>query len=216
MPDYTPHCSPGWRLRLAASVLLAVFPLLDLLPVILPPGAGPGPTGEERVRLETGYRNPSGPLRKVHSSPAVLHVWVTNTMATDAVSKGTMALPATEFPPFVHAGMFTHMLVGQECAKGLEGSSLIPEASSGAAQDRETSSLVISSLKPVASILLVSGQHCPTPVLLPGKSHGRRSLVSYSPCCDIISCRKQGSKSIGGSGNKDRGSFWTRGQSLQT
>ena len=46
-PDYAPHCSPGWRLRLAASVLLAVFPLLDLLPVILPPGAGPGPTGLE-------------------------------------------------------------------------------------------------------------------------------------------------------------------------
>uniref|UniRef100_A0A4W2CK18 ATP-binding cassette sub-family C member 10 n=1 Tax=Bos indicus x Bos taurus TaxID=30522 RepID=A0A4W2CK18_BOBOX len=46
-PDYTPRCSPGWRLRLTASVLLAVFPLLDLLPVILPPGAGPGPTGLE-------------------------------------------------------------------------------------------------------------------------------------------------------------------------
>lgn len=58
--------------------------------------------------------------------------------------------------------LFTHMLVGQECAKGLEGSSLIPKASSGAAQDRETPSLVISSLKPVASILLVSGQHCIT------------------------------------------------------
>lgn len=46
-PDYTPRCSPGWRLRLTTSVLLAVFPLLDLLPVILPPGAGPGPTGLE-------------------------------------------------------------------------------------------------------------------------------------------------------------------------
>ncbi|XP_029417476.1 multidrug resistance-associated protein 7 isoform X2 [Nannospalax galili] len=39
--------SPGWRLRLAASFLLSVFPLLDLLPVALPPGAGPGPIGLE-------------------------------------------------------------------------------------------------------------------------------------------------------------------------
>ncbi|XP_029800371.1 multidrug resistance-associated protein 7 isoform X2 [Suricata suricatta] len=46
-PDYILHCSPGWRLRLAASFLLSVFPLLDLLPVALPPGAGPGPIGLE-------------------------------------------------------------------------------------------------------------------------------------------------------------------------
>ena len=48
--------------------------------------------------------NPSGPLCKVHSSPAVLSVYVTNTMATDTVFKGTMALPATEFPTFSYAG----------------------------------------------------------------------------------------------------------------
>ncbi|XP_017530904.3 ATP-binding cassette sub-family C member 10 isoform X2 [Manis javanica] len=46
-PGYTLHCSPGWRLRVAASLLLAIFPLLDLLPVALPPGAGPGPIGLE-------------------------------------------------------------------------------------------------------------------------------------------------------------------------
>lgn len=46
-PDYVLTCSPGWRLRLAAAFLLSVFPLLDLLPVILPPGAGPGPIGLE-------------------------------------------------------------------------------------------------------------------------------------------------------------------------
>uniref|UniRef100_H0VFM4 ATP-binding cassette sub-family C member 10 n=1 Tax=Cavia porcellus TaxID=10141 RepID=H0VFM4_CAVPO len=38
---------PGWRLRLAAAFLLSIFPLLDLLPVVLPPGAGPGPIGLE-------------------------------------------------------------------------------------------------------------------------------------------------------------------------
>lgn len=38
--------------------------------------------------------NPPGPLCKVHSSPAVLNVYVTNTMATDTVFKGTVALPA--------------------------------------------------------------------------------------------------------------------------
>ncbi|ELW66013.1 Multidrug resistance-associated protein 7 [Tupaia chinensis] len=46
-PDYILPCSPGWRLRLAASFLLSIFPLLDLLPVALPPGAGPGPVGLE-------------------------------------------------------------------------------------------------------------------------------------------------------------------------
>ncbi|KAK2508352.1 hypothetical protein MC885_011599 [Smutsia gigantea] len=46
-PDYTLHCSPGWRLRVGASLLLAILPLLDLLPVALPPGAGPGPIGLE-------------------------------------------------------------------------------------------------------------------------------------------------------------------------
>nr|XP_025846741.1 multidrug resistance-associated protein 7 isoform X2 [Vulpes vulpes] len=46
-PEYILYCSPGWRLRLTASFLLFIFPLLDLLPVTLPPGAGPGPIGLE-------------------------------------------------------------------------------------------------------------------------------------------------------------------------
>uniref|UniRef100_A0A8C0KFV6 ATP-binding cassette sub-family C member 10 n=1 Tax=Canis lupus dingo TaxID=286419 RepID=A0A8C0KFV6_CANLU len=46
-PEYILYCSPGWRLRLTASFLLFIFPLLDLLPVALPPGAGPGPIGLE-------------------------------------------------------------------------------------------------------------------------------------------------------------------------
>nr|XP_025746236.1 multidrug resistance-associated protein 7 isoform X2 [Callorhinus ursinus] len=46
-PGYVLHCGPGWRLRLTASFLLSVLPLLDLLPVTLPPGAGPGPVGLE-------------------------------------------------------------------------------------------------------------------------------------------------------------------------
>ncbi|XP_034846302.1 multidrug resistance-associated protein 7 isoform X2 [Mirounga leonina] len=46
-PGYILHCSPGWRLRLTASFLLSILPLLDLLPVTLPPGAGPGPVGLE-------------------------------------------------------------------------------------------------------------------------------------------------------------------------
>ncbi|XP_019498348.1 PREDICTED: multidrug resistance-associated protein 7 isoform X2 [Hipposideros armiger] len=46
-PGYNLPCSPGWRLRLTAAFLLSVFPLLDLLPVALPPGAGPGPIGLE-------------------------------------------------------------------------------------------------------------------------------------------------------------------------
>ncbi|XP_008565012.1 PREDICTED: multidrug resistance-associated protein 7 isoform X2 [Galeopterus variegatus] len=46
-PDYVLPCSSGWRLRLGASFLLSIFPLLDLLPVTLPPGAGPGPIGLE-------------------------------------------------------------------------------------------------------------------------------------------------------------------------
>ncbi|XP_045397975.1 ATP-binding cassette sub-family C member 10 isoform X2 [Lemur catta] len=46
-PDSILLCRPGWRLRLAASFLLSIFPLLDLLPVAVPPGAGPGPVGLE-------------------------------------------------------------------------------------------------------------------------------------------------------------------------
>nr|XP_045012154.1 ATP-binding cassette sub-family C member 10 isoform X2 [Jaculus jaculus] len=45
--DHTLPFSPGWRLRLATSSLLSIFSLIDLLPVALPPGAGPGPIGLE-------------------------------------------------------------------------------------------------------------------------------------------------------------------------
>lgn len=45
--NYILPFNPGWRLRLAASVLLSIFPLLDLLPVALPPGSHPGPIGLE-------------------------------------------------------------------------------------------------------------------------------------------------------------------------
>ncbi|EDL23498.1 ATP-binding cassette sub-family C member 10 isoform mrp7A [Mus musculus] len=41
--NHSPALNPGWRLRLAASFLLSIFPLLDLLPVVLPPGSRPGP-----------------------------------------------------------------------------------------------------------------------------------------------------------------------------
>ncbi|XP_053458560.1 ATP-binding cassette sub-family C member 10 isoform X2 [Nycticebus coucang] len=46
-PDYILPCHPGWRLRLAASFLLSIFPLLDLILVAVPPGADPGPVGLE-------------------------------------------------------------------------------------------------------------------------------------------------------------------------
>ncbi|MBZ3870188.1 Multidrug resistance-associated protein 7 [Sciurus carolinensis] len=46
-PNYILPCSAGWCLRIGASFLLSIFPLLDLLPVALPPGAGPGPLGLE-------------------------------------------------------------------------------------------------------------------------------------------------------------------------
>ncbi|XP_038198703.1 ATP-binding cassette sub-family C member 10 [Arvicola amphibius] len=45
--SYTLPFNPGWRLRLAASLLLSIFPLLDLLPVVLPLGSRPGPIGLE-------------------------------------------------------------------------------------------------------------------------------------------------------------------------
>ncbi|XP_023575461.1 multidrug resistance-associated protein 7 isoform X2 [Octodon degus] len=46
-PDHILPSSPGWRLRFAAAFLLSILPLVDLLPVVLPPGAGPGPIGLE-------------------------------------------------------------------------------------------------------------------------------------------------------------------------
>ncbi|XP_055468882.1 ATP-binding cassette sub-family C member 10 isoform X1 [Psammomys obesus] len=45
--DYILPFNPGWRVRLTASFLLSIFPLLDLLPVVLPPGSHPGPLGLE-------------------------------------------------------------------------------------------------------------------------------------------------------------------------
>uniref|UniRef100_A0A8C2MSJ9 ATP-binding cassette sub-family C member 10 n=1 Tax=Cricetulus griseus TaxID=10029 RepID=A0A8C2MSJ9_CRIGR len=45
--NYILPFNPGWRLRLAASFLLSIFPLLDLIPVALPPGSPPGPIGLE-------------------------------------------------------------------------------------------------------------------------------------------------------------------------
>ena len=88
-PDYTPHCSPGWRLRLAASVLLAVFPLLDLLPVILPPGAGPGPTGLEVL---------VGGVAAVAWISHSLALWVL-AHAPYGLSRGPLALALAAFLP---------------------------------------------------------------------------------------------------------------------
>ncbi|XP_068850410.1 ATP-binding cassette sub-family C member 10 [Capricornis sumatraensis] len=88
-PDYAPHCSPGWRLRLAASVLLAVFPLLDLLPVILPPGAGPGPTGLEVL---------AGGVAAVAWISHSLALWVL-AHAPHGRSRGPLALALAAFLP---------------------------------------------------------------------------------------------------------------------
>uniref|UniRef100_A0A8C2S0J5 ATP binding cassette subfamily C member 10 n=1 Tax=Capra hircus TaxID=9925 RepID=A0A8C2S0J5_CAPHI len=88
-PDYAPHCSPGWRLRLAASVLLAVFPLLDLLPVILPPGAGPGPTGLEVL---------AGGVAAVAWVSHSLALWVL-AHAPYGRSRGPLALALAAFLP---------------------------------------------------------------------------------------------------------------------
>ncbi|XP_040329530.1 ATP-binding cassette sub-family C member 10 isoform X2 [Herpailurus yagouaroundi] len=88
-PDYILHCSPGWRLRLAASFLLSVFPLLDLLPVALPPGAGPGPIGLEVL---------AGGVAAVGWTSHCLALWVL-VHSPHGHSRGPLALALAAFLP---------------------------------------------------------------------------------------------------------------------
>uniref|UniRef100_A0A8C9KIQ2 ATP-binding cassette sub-family C member 10 n=1 Tax=Panthera tigris altaica TaxID=74533 RepID=A0A8C9KIQ2_PANTA len=88
-PDYILHCSPGWRLRLAASFLLSVFPLLDLLPVALPPGAGPGPIGLEVL---------AGGVAAVAWPSHCLALWVL-VHSPHGHSRGPLALALAAFLP---------------------------------------------------------------------------------------------------------------------
>uniref|UniRef100_A0ABI8ALE2 ATP binding cassette subfamily C member 10 n=1 Tax=Felis catus TaxID=9685 RepID=A0ABI8ALE2_FELCA len=88
-PDYILHCSPGWRLRLAASFLLSVFPLLDLLPVALPPGAGPGPIGLEVL---------AGGVAAVAWTSHCLALWVL-VHSPHGHSRGPSALALAAFLP---------------------------------------------------------------------------------------------------------------------
>nr|XP_006202029.1 multidrug resistance-associated protein 7 isoform X1 [Vicugna pacos] len=88
-PDYIPHCSPGWRLRLAASFLLFIFPLLDLLPVALPPGAGPGPIGLEVL---------AGAVASVAWISHSLALWVL-AHSPHGCSRGPLALALAAFLP---------------------------------------------------------------------------------------------------------------------
>ncbi|XP_042842358.1 ATP-binding cassette sub-family C member 10 isoform X3 [Panthera tigris] len=88
-PDYILHCSPGWRLRLAASFLLSVFPLLDLLPVALPPGAGPGPIGLEVL---------AGGVAAVAWTSHCLALWVL-VHSPHGHSRGPLALALAAFLP---------------------------------------------------------------------------------------------------------------------
>ncbi|KAM5262891.1 ATP-binding cassette sub-family C member 10 [Ctenodactylus gundi] len=88
-PGYILPCSPGVRLRLAVSFLLSVLPLLDLLPVALPPGAGPGPVGLEVL---------AGCVAAV--------AWISHSLALWAVahsprgcSRGPLALALAAFLP---------------------------------------------------------------------------------------------------------------------
>ncbi|XP_053078740.1 ATP-binding cassette sub-family C member 10 isoform X4 [Acinonyx jubatus] len=88
-PDYILHCSPGWRLRFAASFLLSVFPLLDLLPVALPPGAGPGPIGLEVL---------AGGVAAVAWTSHCLALWVL-VHSPHGHSRGPLALALAAFLP---------------------------------------------------------------------------------------------------------------------
>ncbi|XP_032319024.1 multidrug resistance-associated protein 7 isoform X4 [Camelus ferus] len=88
-PDYIPHCSPGWRLRLAASFLLFIFPLLDLLPVALPPGAEPGPIGLEVL---------GGTVAAVAWISHSLALWVL-AHSPHGCSRGPLALALAAFLP---------------------------------------------------------------------------------------------------------------------
>ncbi|KAM6185957.1 ATP-binding cassette sub-family C member 10 [Rhynchocyon petersi] len=87
--DYILPCSPGWRLRLATSLLLSGFPLLDLLPAALPPGAGPGP-----IELE------------VLAAGVATVAWISHSLALWALarspyscSRGPLALALAAFLP---------------------------------------------------------------------------------------------------------------------
>uniref|UniRef100_A0A8C3WXL7 ATP-binding cassette sub-family C member 10 n=1 Tax=Catagonus wagneri TaxID=51154 RepID=A0A8C3WXL7_9CETA len=88
-PDCIPHRSPGWRLRLAASFLLSIFPLLDLLPVALPPGAGPGPVGLEVL---------AGGMAAVAWISHSLALWVL-AHSPHGRSRGPLALALAAFLP---------------------------------------------------------------------------------------------------------------------
>ncbi|XP_003789385.1 multidrug resistance-associated protein 7 isoform X1 [Otolemur garnettii] len=88
-PDYSLPCHPGWRLRLAASFLLSIFPLLDLIPVAVPPGADPGPVGLEVL---------AGCMAAV--------AWISHSLALWALAhsphgrtRGPLALALTAFLP---------------------------------------------------------------------------------------------------------------------
>uniref|UniRef100_A0A8C6BBI9 ATP-binding cassette sub-family C member 10 n=1 Tax=Monodon monoceros TaxID=40151 RepID=A0A8C6BBI9_MONMO len=86
---YIPRCSPGWRVRLASSFLLSIFPLLDLFPVVLPPGAGPGPIGLEVL---------AGGMATVAWISHSLALWVL-AHSPHGRSRGPLALTLTAFLP---------------------------------------------------------------------------------------------------------------------
>ena len=88
-PGYIPCCSPGWRVRLAASFVLSIFPLLDLFPVVLPPGAGPGPIGLEVL---------AGGVSAVAWISHSLALWVL-AHSPHGRSRGPLALTLTAFLP---------------------------------------------------------------------------------------------------------------------
>ncbi|XP_004710924.1 ATP-binding cassette sub-family C member 10 isoform X2 [Echinops telfairi] len=88
-PEYIRPCSPGWRLRLTTSFLLSAFPLLDLLPAALPPGAGPGP-----IELE------------VLAAGVATVAWISHSLALQALarahrgcSRGPLALALAALLP---------------------------------------------------------------------------------------------------------------------
>ncbi|KAB0397883.1 hypothetical protein E2I00_004512, partial [Balaenoptera physalus] len=88
-PGYIPRCSPGWWVRLAASFVLSIFPLLDLFPVVLPPGAGPGPIGLEVL---------AGGVSAVAWISHSLALWVL-AHSPHGHSRGPLALTLTAFLP---------------------------------------------------------------------------------------------------------------------
>ncbi|XP_044528646.1 ATP-binding cassette sub-family C member 10 [Gracilinanus agilis] len=88
-PGSIPPCSPGWRLRLVASFLLSVLPLLDLFPAAIPAKAVPGPLGLEIL---------AGGVTTI--------AWITHGLALRALalahgrlSRGPLILALTAFLP---------------------------------------------------------------------------------------------------------------------